>query len=59
MVIAVPAMVEQATAALPLPPHKRSKAKVMGPTIKRVMRPNRMPEIPPVIKLDRLMDAPS
>lgn len=59
MVMAVPAIVEHATAALPLPPHKRSKAKVMGPTIKSVMRPSRMPEIPPVIKLERLMDAPS
>ena len=59
MVIAVPAMVEQATAALPLPPHRRSNAKVMGPTTNSVMRPSKMPEIPPVIKLDRLMDAPS
>lgn len=30
-----------------------------GPTIKSVIRPSRMPEMPPVIKLDRLMDAPS
>ena len=44
---------------MPLPPHRRSNAKVIGPTTNSVIRPSKIPEIPPVIKLDRLMEAPS